>query len=222
GDAAGGIEDANHAQELDGDEPAVLYATAQILGTAPGARVEPVADRRRNVEARRLLGEALAREPELSEALVLDQTLALYAGDPAAAVERGERALALQPENLGVLANHALALARTSRTDEANKALERAVLLAPENTAILYLRGKFRVELLHDWQGAVADLTRVLAEDSAPADAWLERGIALCNLGQFQAGIADLDQGERVAPSNAPWLANLRAARDEARARSAR
>ncbi|HVS39409.1 MAG TPA: PQQ-binding-like beta-propeller repeat protein, partial [Gemmataceae bacterium] len=85
--------------------------------------------------------------------------------------------------------------------------LDRLLAAEPNNLAWLSGRGEASWEL-HDWDAAVADVSRVLAvkPDGVRGAEWLERADSYASLGRWQDSIADYQEDLRRYPDD-PFLA---------------
>ncbi|AOR33506.1 hypothetical protein BFF78_22760 [Streptomyces fodineus] len=96
-------------------------------------RADALYELRRYDEAKTLLGQRLAEDPEDVAAWVRLSRCHLGAQNEAAqALEAAERALAIDPEHIGALLQHARALQASSRIVDAEDPLREVIRLAPE------------------------------------------------------------------------------------------
>ena len=155
--------------------------------------------------ARRYARDALALDPDLTGAhYVLGEIAFWHEWDVKESERHVLRALALDPNNPDALLLSArLHLVRGKRGEmhEAMEAAVRADPLGPGTRwyylVMLYLAGAF--------DRAVAEADRMLTEMPDFLDARRWRGKALCLLGDFERGLADLQSVAEAAPPHA-WL----------------
>ncbi|MFI2203617.1 tetratricopeptide repeat protein [Streptomyces sp. NPDC020192] len=95
-------------------------------------RADALYELRRYDEAKALLGQRLAEDPEDVGAWVRLARCLAEQGERAEALEATERALAIDPEHISALLQHARALQSNSRITEAEEPLREVIRLAPE------------------------------------------------------------------------------------------
>ncbi|MEV5874038.1 tetratricopeptide repeat protein [Streptomyces sp. NPDC052101] len=96
-------------------------------------RADALYDLRRYDEAKAVLGQLLAEDPEEASAWVrLSRCHLLVEGETAQALETAERALAINPQHTGALIQHAKALQASSRLVDAEHPLREVIRLVPD------------------------------------------------------------------------------------------
>jgi tetratricopeptide (TPR) repeat protein/predicted Ser/Thr protein kinase len=140
-------------------------------------------------------------------AALLDRANAqLGSGQPRAALETLDRALALDPAFAATHRLRGLALALGGDLRAGLAALDQAVALAPEDAVTLTDRASVRVEL-HDLRGALADLDRAVALGPPLALTLIGRGRVRGQMGDPAGALADLDQALVLEPESAAAFA---------------
>jgi len=114
--------------------------------------------------------------------------LDLKAGHPEQAREHAALSLKLRPDHVPTLLLAGEAALTERDPAAAAQALERAVLLAPEQ-ADAWFRVALARQDLHDLAGAADALRRVLALAPGRADAWVNLGIVLQEDGRLDAAM---------------------------------
>ncbi len=170
-------------------------------------------------EALAALDQAIARFPESAHLYAIRGALWLQLQEYAKALADLERSLDLA-EDPGVRVNHAEALRRFDRKQEALASLDKALADAPNYLPALFNRGVLRFEL-GDEEGALADFDRAIAIDPDAAAPYFNRASVRWALGQKKEAIADLDAFIERAPVGewkqtaadlrASWLEQLEA-----------
>ncbi len=153
-----GLVLALHARERLGRNGPLRSVIARFAGGLAGDRGDVVA----------------SSATSASDLIVLGELHAL-SGDPAAAIECYDRALAIDPAAVTALGGRALARRNLGRRTG-------------------------RPELL---DVAIADLDRAIEIAPCWSDAWLHRGLCRIDRGLVGAGLADLDEAIRLAPNDA-------------------
>jgi len=97
---------------------------------------------------------------------------------------------------------HARSLVTLKRLEDAREALTRALACDASLLPAIAARAEVR-RGLGDWEGAVADLDRVVTADGGRADLRIARGAIRRELGRFDAAIADFDEAIRLEPKSA-------------------
>ncbi|HGY09951.1 MAG TPA: tetratricopeptide repeat protein [Oceanithermus profundus] len=149
-------------------------------------------------EALAALDQAIARFPENAHLYAVRGALWLQLEEYAKALADLERSLELA-EDPGVRVNHAEALRRFDRKQEALASLDEALASDPDYLPALFNRGVLRFEL-GDEEGALADFDRAIAIDPDAAAPYFNRAAVRWALGQKEAAIADLDAFIERAP----------------------
>jgi tetratricopeptide (TPR) repeat protein len=222
GDAQGAQNDLNEGGRLDTDVAIGWLAGAELNAFIPGHGTDLNHERERLERAQKFLDQAITRKPHLFQAAFDEVLVFATLGDARNALAWCDRGLRMQPRHPDLLFHRAVQLFLSNQPDEARAAFDRAVEITPNQPAVHFWRGKFRVEAApQNFPGAVEDMTRVLELEANVPDARFLRGVAFQNLGRYQDAIADYDATERMAP-NAPYMPTVRKLRDEARAALAR
>lgn len=155
----------------------------------------------RAARALELLDSTLRRAPDSVEALVRSAQALRALGQPAAAVERYERALKLRPRDVGVLNNLSLLLADQPAThDRALQLAEAAQAAAPDSALILDTVGYVRLK-----RGEL-DLALPILQKSAAGlpdlpEAQFHLGLALMLKGDQAAGRKLIDRARQKDPT---------------------
>ena len=100
-------------------------------------------------------------------------------------------ALAVVSTHVGALVKTGEAYAALNQPDEALKAYDRAVVAVPDNIVILNDRGAYR-RFRGNLQGAVEDFSKCIEINPNFAMGYLNRGITLCDLAQYETADSDL------------------------------
>ena len=145
-------------------------------------------------QAREAAMKALAIDPEDAPAHARLGYIAMYGdNDPAGAAEHFERALALDPADLGLLGNTASFLQSLGRLDEALALEEVIVRRDPVNVAALFNLGlNQRMAGLFD--AAIASFRTVLSLAPGRGNAHAQIGNALLLKGDAQGALAEIEQ----------------------------
>ena len=145
-------------------------------------------------QAREAAMKALAIDPEYAPAHARLGYIAMYGdNDPAGAAEHFERALALDPADLGLLGNTASFLQSLGRLDEALALEEVIVRRDPVNVAALFNLGlNQRMAGLFD--AAIASFRTVLSLAPGRGNAHAQIGNALLLKGDAQGALAEIEQ----------------------------
>ena len=144
--------------------------------------------------AREAYGKALAIDPDYAPALAGLGFIAMYGdNDLAGAATRFERALALDPSNLDVLANAANLLRNLGRLDEA-LALEEAIVdRDPIDVRWLYVLG-YSQRCAGRYDDAIASYRTVLSLSPGNGSAHYQLGAVLLLKGQARAALAEIER----------------------------
>lgn len=135
-------------------------------------------------------GAELKSSPEV---LVLEAARALRRGEVASALDRLERALALDADNFQawLLKGHAWLLA--GNRERASEAYSFCVALQPESPWGWFQRGLVRLEQ-GDLRGSRSDFSRCIELEPQEPTAWLNRALAAGAAGDPSAAVADLSR----------------------------
>lgn len=119
----------------------------------------------------------------------------------------------MNPDQLMLWVNYGNALRRVGRIDEAIEAHHIAISLAPQNIALqnnlanLYMmRG--------DTAWAIAGYRRILLQNPAVADVWLNLGLVYSHMGETEAAKWSLENALRLEPDDSTVKAHLKALLD--------
>ncbi len=121
------------------------------------------------------------------------------------------KALALVPDDGGLIANHARALAGYGHPEEATRVLEEAIARSVPDPRVLLERARQAREAL-DYDTALGCLDRAIALDPSLAEAQMDRGKVFLYQGRLAEARAAFETAARLAPTDpyAPYyLANL-------------
>lgn len=136
-------------------------------------------------KAERLYAKAIKANPRDPDALYLYGLLAKHQGNPSAALERFDRALAVDPDDVRCRSDRAEALAMLGRLDDAEAALKETLRLAPGTPPILNNLGNVLAEQGRD-DDAIAAFRDALKTDPGFAPAHAGLGTALARDGRFE------------------------------------
>jgi len=159
--------------------------------------------------------------------LEVAQTLAIWGGVPAEALDWYERVLALAPGHLTSRLHRALCLSRLGRHEDAVADFDALVASGYRKALVLHMKRAEALEALGRHEAAERDWTLALAE--APGNPWLlqQRAAARARLGQLEDAERDLTEalasqtGDEVDPELLHARGLLRAQRgDRAGARA--
>jgi tetratricopeptide (TPR) repeat protein len=183
--------------------------------------------------ARRLLGDIEGGQKALERAVALDPEdgtaqyrlglVYLENREPHNAIEHFQSALRHEPGDRATLYNLALAYRRDGQEDEAKRVDEQlAKMLGARNKvaatgmAIGNLNDEgMALEKAGDVRGALEKYRAALEIDPSDEVLRLNFGLALCRLGRWQQGAAELQEVLRLDPNNAQAAQGLYIARDE-------
>ena len=165
------------------------YAAAAALGL-------PVGETRRDTLLTPLApAEAAALLADAADRLALD-------GAPAAALDAYRRALALAPEDAGILNREAILLAELGRLDEAVAALDRAIAVAPGMPVLFHNLGLFGgFAPGHPHLDALAAIDEAGLDEGQSAFLLFARAKAAADLGDPDAAFAHLAAGNALVRS---------------------
>ena len=176
-----------------------------------------------NRGAVRALQKAVALKPEDALAQYRLGQLCLQNGDSLHAINHLKKALAQMPNDRGTLYNLMLALRKTGKVEEAKAIEKRVAVFQQENSrasevgfAASGLNSEgIRLEKLGDVRGALAKYRAALDLDPTGYGFRLNYALALCRLGRWRDGIAELREVLRVDPNNADAIKALYLAIDQ-------
>ena len=100
-------------------------------------------------------------------------------------------ALAMAPEDIGLLVAHGAALITLGRYEEAFADFDRAVALNPDSARLYFRRGMGRMAQM-DFEAAIKDFTKAIDLDHSYAVAFYCRGMAYDSLGREPESQEDL------------------------------
>lgn len=152
---------------------------------------------------------AMSAAEETLATLFEEADAARTAGDPARALDRLRRAVALQPRAAVGQVLLALALIEAGALEEAAEAADAACRLAPDSGAAHIARARAR-RLMGDAAGALDDLDAALALKPIDADGHYERAQALAALDRRAEAVEALKAGLVCAPRHAALKALAR------------
>jgi tetratricopeptide (TPR) repeat protein len=156
------------------------------------------------LEAQLCCQKLLAADPSHAGGLHLMGLIALHNRQNDHALEWIARAIAQDPKP-DYLACLATALARRGRHDEALKALDKAVQLAPDNAALWKQLGDALLQLRR-YDHALLAFQHVLKLDPSGQDAAYKSGVLLHDAGRFVEAVSCLDLCDELLPNHAPTL----------------
>ncbi|NOT40498.1 MAG: tetratricopeptide repeat protein [Alphaproteobacteria bacterium] len=159
-------------------------------------------------QARGILSDVVARDPDNADALNLLGIALAQAQNFPAAVDAMQRAIAAAPQHSGAHMNFGGVLKRIGRLGEAAVAFDNAAALRPD-APVPALRQLASVLIdLGRGEEAAACCTRILALVPQDAIALNDRGLAQLDLGRAEAAMADFDAAVGVNPRFAAALGN--------------
>jgi tetratricopeptide (TPR) repeat protein len=148
--------------------------------------------------------ELLAADPDHAPALHLMGLIALDAGHLDHALAWISRAIAQAPKP-DYVASLGATLSRQGRHEEAVKAFDKAVQLAPDDAARWKQLGDALLELKRS-DHALLSFQHVLKLDSCNQDAAYKSGVLLHEAGRHEEAVACLDVCDELRPNHAPTL----------------
>jgi tetratricopeptide (TPR) repeat protein len=181
-----------------------------------------------NAGAVRALQRAVRLNPKDALAQYRLGQLYLQNGDSLNAINHLKKALAQTPNDRGTLYNLMLALRKTGQVEEAKPIEKRIAVFEQQNDrasqvgfAASGLNSEgIQLEKSGDVRGALAKYRAALDLDPTGYGFRLNYALALCRVGQWQDGIAELHEVLRVDPDNADAAKALYVALDQTRAHS--
>jgi tetratricopeptide (TPR) repeat protein len=190
------VDSYSRALELRPDWSDVLYrraVTLRALGRVP--------------EALRDTRELLARNAASAAAHGLQSALLLDAGDPRAALESADRALALDPALPGGAANRGIALYALGQWSAAVLSFDAALSAQPWEASCHSLRG-LALEKLERPLEALDNLRRAATLKPDAADLRNNLGTLLSGLGRTDEALAEFGHAIKLAPQMSEPLVN--------------
>lgn len=181
-----------------------------------------------NAGAVRALQRAVRLNPKDALAQYRLGQLYLQNGDSLHAIIHLKKALAQTPNDRATLYNLMLALRKTGRVEEAKAIEKRIAVFQQQNdrasevsfAASALNNDGIQLEKSGDVRGALAKYRAALDLDPTGYGFRLNYGLALCRLGRWQDGIAELREVLRVDPDNANAAKALYIALDQTKAHS--
>ena len=158
----------------------------------------------RPLEAQTCCQRLLATDPNHAGALHLMGLIALHNNQYDHALEWIARAIAQAP-GAEYLASLGATLARQGRHDEALKAFDKAVQLAPDDAARWTELGDALLRVQR-YDHALLAFQHVLKLDPRHQDAAYKSGVLLHNAGRFAEAVSCLDLCDELLPNHAPTL----------------
>lgn len=117
-----------------------------------------------------------------------------------AAISDCTRALQLAPEpRFAIYALRAMAYQDKGDIDHAHSDLKAALQIVP-NHEVMQIRLSWILIEKKQWKDAINLLTRVCRKNPDSYTAWLYRGVAYCQSGEFDKGFLDFEQAEQICP----------------------
>ncbi len=149
--------------------------------------------------ARIVCDQAVAAWPAHPAVHQLLAVLDVQAGQPASALSHATLSLRLRPDHVPTLLVLGDAALAQRDLQAASQALERAVVLAPDNGDAWFKVSLVRQDL-GDLDGAIAALQRVLAGSPERVDALVNLGIVLQERGRIDDALRAYGQAYRLRP----------------------
>ncbi len=189
--------------------------------------------------ARRLAGDTKGGQQALERAVALDphdETAQYRLGlaclenrEAHQAIGHFEVALRDDPNDRATLYNLALAFRRDGQAAEAKRIDDKLAKLIQASNQVAAVGQSIgnltdagmALEKSGDWQGALEKYRAALDLDPTDAVLRLNYGLALCRLGRWPEGAAELEEVLRLNPNNADAAKTLYIARDEIRKQAA-
>jgi tetratricopeptide (TPR) repeat protein len=187
----------NHSLSLEGNNVVVLMMLCDLL-------IEQ--NRYREADAR--VEKLLRAAPDYAPAQLLGGKLAFIRGHDTLAIERLERALELDPTLPKAHLTLARSLLRTGRTEPARVHLRAELMLQPHSQHMLMELGDLLLDVL-DLDGAATCYSRVLGADERHLKALQNLGVAECEAGRHDAGIAAFRRALQIDSHQADVHHNL-------------
>lgn len=165
-------------------------------------------------EAERVFRDALIEEPESASCHAMRALCLLNLGDVAAAKWPSDEAVRIEPDNAYVHFVRAALIAHECaersvilvfhRFYEAEKAIETAIQLDPENAAYHEMAASIAFEFLRP-RRCLKRLEKSIELDSQSASAWALRAQASMSLGKHRAALDCIDEALRLDPQCAEF-----------------
>ena len=149
--------------------------------------------------ARIVCEQAVAAWPAHPAVHQLLAVLDMQAGQPASALSHATVSLRLRPDHVPTLLVLGDAALAQHDLPAASQALERAVVLAPDNAEAWFKVSLARQDL-RDLEGAIAALERVLATHPERVDALVNLGIVLQESGRVDEALRAYGRAYRLRP----------------------
>lgn len=132
----------------------------------------------------------------------------LRAGQPGKAIEHFGKALEQAPDNAELYYNRGMVYAKTGQSDKAISDLSRAIKLNPAvaggNACVIRGGELFKKK---DFNGAIADFTRVIKLTPGDARAYASRASAHSAKGDHKSAVADYSAAIKLEPANPKFFA---------------
>ena len=154
-----------------------------------------------------LLKAIVESQPRHFHALHLLGMVAGQQGQPQAAVDWFNRALAVRPQSSAVYSNRGNALLDLGRYADALASCEHALTLRPDHVGALYNRGA-ALQFLNRTEEALASYERALAIQPDHEEALYNRGAVLHDLGRYDEALASYDRALSIRPDYPEALTN--------------
>ena len=168
------------------------YGLARNFGSETGQGLLP--SKEGFAQAREAAVKALAIDPDYAPAHAQLGWIAMYGdNDLAGAAQHLERALALDPADLSVLATSATLLQSLGRLDEALALEEAAVRRDPVNVTALFNLG-YHQRMAGRLDAAIASFRTVLSLSPSNGGAHCQLGVALLLKGDAKGALAEIEQ----------------------------
>ncbi|MDZ4870402.1 MAG: tetratricopeptide repeat protein [Alphaproteobacteria bacterium] len=189
-------------------------------------------------EAKRLLADLLAREPNNADALALTGLAHAHRNENEDAARFMSRALVLNPHHAATLFNYANVLRKLGRWSDAEQAYARVIAIKPDHIEARRNRGHMLAEMKRDVDAlavldrvpteniqtltlraklrmnadrasdAFADFELIVALDPQNWEAWNNRGILLDKVERYEDALKSYDRALALAPNDGNVLHN--------------
>jgi tetratricopeptide (TPR) repeat protein len=113
-----------------------------------------------------------------------------------------DKALELDPSNVDLWNNKGKALANLGRFEDAIVSFDRALAINSTYVATLNLKGVAFSQGLKRNDEAISSFDQALQLDSSNFDAWIGKGMALANSGDFSGSLACFETATQIEPLN--------------------
>jgi tetratricopeptide (TPR) repeat protein len=124
------------------------------------------------------------------------------------AINLTEQALAIQPNFTLAWVTRTGALLELGRIEEAKISLDAARVLEPDDTSVLTASASYNLQI-RDYKTAIKDADKALSKDPGLIEAWIIKGTAHGELGEYQEEIHASTQALLIAPENRLVQSNL-------------